>query len=121
MQLKEASMINKSLSTLGSVINDLTSETVSKLGRGEGLAGGARFVRYRDSKLTFLLKDSLGGNSKTVMICNINPHFSAFKETRSTLQFASRAKLIKNKAQLNEEINSAQYWKEKYLTIVKQF
>lgn len=86
-RFKEATMINKSLTTLGQVINELADTQETKK---------LKHIRYRDSKLTYLLKDSLGGNSQTVMICNVNPHFEAFKETRSTLQFAQRAKLIKN-------------------------
>jgi hypothetical protein len=73
-------MINKSLTTLGNVIYDLSEVSETK--------GKSKHIRYRESKLTHLLKDSLGGNSKTVMICNVNPHIEALKETRSTLQFA---------------------------------
>ncbi len=74
-------MINKSLSTLGQVIYDL-SENQS----GDNTkAGKTKHIRYRESKLTYLLRDALGGNSKTVMICNVNPHIDAMKETRSTL------------------------------------
>ena len=65
--------------------------------------GKQRHVRYRDSKLTFLLKDSLGGNAKTCIIANISPASSSFSETLSTLKFAQRAKQIKNKALVNEE------------------
>jgi len=64
-------------------------------------------VRYRDSKLTFLLKDSLGGNSMTSMIANISPSSSAFGESLSTLKFAQRAKMIKNKASINEEASGS--------------
>lgn len=92
-RLKEAGMINKSLSALGNVINSLVD--VSQ--------GRSRHVHYRDSKLTFLLRDSLGGNSKTLMIANISPASNSFGETLSTLKFAQRAKLIKNKAIINED------------------
>lgn len=92
-RLKEAGNINKSLTVLGSVINGLV----------ENSDGKKTHIRYRDSKLTFLLKDSLGGNSKTSMIANISPSSSSFSETLSTLKFAQRAKLIKNKALINEE------------------
>lgn len=92
-RLKEAGMINKSLSALGNVINSLV----------EVLEGKSRHVPYRDSKLTFLLKDSLGGNSKTCIIANISPSLSASAETLSTLKFAQRAKLIKNSAIVNED------------------
>lgn len=86
-------MINKSLSALGNVINSLVD--VSE--------GRNRHVPYRDSKLTFILRDSLGGNSKTVIIANISPSVINFSETLSTLKFAQRAKLIRNKAVINED------------------
>ena len=92
-RLKEAGMINKSLSTLGNVINSLV----------EVSEGRMRHIHYRDSKLTFLLRDSLGGNSKTLIIANISPSSGSFGETLSTLKFAQRAKLIKNKAIINED------------------
>ena len=82
--MKEAGMINKSLSALGIVINSLVDISEGK----------ARHVHYRDSKLTFLL---------TVIIANITQAMSSVNETLSTLQFAQRAKLIKNKAVINEE------------------
>jgi len=86
-------MINKSLSALGNVINSLVD--VSE--------GRNRHVPYRDSKLTFILRDSLGGNSKTAIIANISPSHLNFNETLSTLKFAQRAKLIRNKAVINED------------------
>jgi len=92
-RLKEAGNINKSLSVLGQVINSLV----------EIAEGKQRHIRYRDSKLTFILKDSLGGNSKTCLIANISPASSSFAETLSTLKFAQRAKQIKNKASINED------------------
>lgn len=92
-RLKEAGMINKSLSTLGNVINSCV----------EVSEGRVRHIHYRDSKLTFLLRDSLGGNSKTLIIANVSPSSSSFGETLSTLKFAQRAKLIKNKAIINED------------------
>jgi Kinesin motor domain len=92
-RLKEAGMINKSLSTLGNVINSLVDVSLGK----------SRHVHYRDSKLTFLLRDSLGGNSKTLIIANVSPASVSFGETLSTLKFAQRAKLIKNKAIINED------------------
>jgi hypothetical protein len=91
-RLKEGCNINKSLTILGSVINSLASKRKNK------------FVRYRDSKLTFLLKDSLGGNSKTVFIANVSPSAMYYVETLSTLLFAQRAKMIKNKAVINKDI-----------------
>ena len=95
-RLKEAGMINKSLSALGIVINSLV----------EISEGKNRHVHYRDSKLTFLLRDSLGGNSKTTIIAAISPAQANGGETLSTLKFAQRAKLIKNKAVINEESSS---------------
>lgn len=92
-RLKEAGMINKSLSALGSVINALVD--ISE--------GRSRHVHYRDSKLTFLLKDSLGGNSKTCIVAAISPAASGYGETLSTLKFAQRAKMIRNKAVVNED------------------
>ncbi len=65
--------------------------------------GKVRHIHYRDSKLTFFLKDSLGGNSKTRFIANICPITQAYHETLSTLKFAKRVKLIKNKASINED------------------
>ncbi|CAK89764.1 unnamed protein product (macronuclear) [Paramecium tetraurelia] len=90
-RLKEASNINKSLTVLGLVINSLAENA-------------KKFIPYRDSKLTFLLRESLGGNSKTVMIATISAASSSFQETLGTLKFASRAKNIKNQVMINEEI-----------------
>ncbi|KAF5744939.1 phragmoplast orienting kinesin 2 isoform X2 [Tripterygium wilfordii] len=92
-RLKEATNINKSLSTLGLVIMNLVS-----ISNGKSL-----HVPYRDSKLTFLLQDSLGGNSKTTIIANISPANCCSLETLSTLKFAQRAKFIKNNAVVNED------------------
>nr|CCA28228.1 kinesin family member 3 putative [Albugo laibachii Nc14] len=82
-------MINKSLSTLGIVINNLTDPTMTH-------------VPYRDSKLTRILQDSLGGNSRTTLIINISSSHSNAAETLSTLRFGNRAKKIKNQAVINE-------------------
>ncbi|XP_042495261.1 kinesin-like protein KIN-12E [Macadamia integrifolia] len=60
-------------------------------------------VPYRDSRLTFLLQDSLGGNSKTMIIANVSPSMCCSTETLSTLKFAQRAKLIRNNAIVNED------------------
>jgi len=81
-RLKEAGMINKSLSALGNVINSLVERSEGK----------GRHIPYRDSKLTFILRDSLGGNSKTVIIANVSPSTVNLGETLSTLEFAKRAK-----------------------------
>lgn len=93
-RLKEAGNINKSLLALSNVINGLVD--ISN--------GRARHVQYRDSKLTFLLRDSLGGNAKTVIIANVSPSSMYYNETLSTLKFAQRAKMIKNKAVVNKDI-----------------
>ncbi|XP_038142186.1 kinesin-like protein KIF15-B [Cyprinodon tularosa] len=92
-RLKEASSINRSLMCLGQVIMALVDVSNGK----------SRHICYRESKLTFLLKDSLGGNAKTYIIANVHPGSKCFGETLSTLQFAQRAKLIKNKAVINED------------------
>ncbi|CAO2815149.1 unnamed protein product [Amaranthus hypochondriacus] len=92
-RLKEAANINKSLSTLGHVIMLLVD-----------IANGKpKHVPYRDSRLTFLLQDSLGGNSKTMIIANISPSICCAAETLNTLKFAQRAKLIQNNAVVNED------------------
>ncbi|KAF9550262.1 Kinesin-like protein kif15 [Mortierella hygrophila] len=94
LRLKEAGNINKSLLCLGSVINAL----------GEIAGGHSRHVHYRDSRLTFLLKDSLGGNSNTFIVANVSPSALCYQESLSTLRFAQRAKMIRNKAVVNEDI-----------------
>uniref|UniRef100_H3AZY4 Kinesin family member 15 n=1 Tax=Latimeria chalumnae TaxID=7897 RepID=H3AZY4_LATCH len=93
VRLKEASSINRSLSCLGQVIMALVDVANGK----------QRHICYRNSKLTFLLRDSLGGNAKTYIIANVHPGSKCFGETLSTLHFAQQAKLIKNKAVINED------------------
>eukprot|EP00795_Rhopilema_esculentum_P000249 gene249-9894_t len=93
-RLKEANNINLSLSTLGNVISALVD-------------GKSTHIPYRNSKLTRLLQDSLGGNSKTVMIANLGPAHYNIDETVSTLRYANRAKNIKNKAKINEDPKDA--------------
>ncbi|OQS04594.1 carboxy terminal motor kinesin, partial [Thraustotheca clavata] len=93
LRLKEATQINRSLSTLGNVINALV----------EVSSGIKRHVNYRDSKLTFLLREALGGNSKTTLIATIAPDEKWLNETTSTLQFVQRAKCIKNIVNKNED------------------
>lgn len=95
IRLLEGAKINRSLLALANCINALGDK--SKKGF---------FVPYRDSKLTRLLKDSLGGNSKTVMITNISPASSQIEETLNTLKYASRAKNIKVKVTSNKKIVS---------------
>ncbi|KAL8120951.1 kinesin-like protein KIN-12B [Apium graveolens] len=94
-RLKEAGNINRSLSQLGNLINILAE--VSQTGK-------QRHIPYRDSKLTFLLQESLGGNAKLAMVCAISPAQSCKSETLGTLRFAQRAKAVKNKAVVNEEM-----------------
>lgn len=93
-RLKEAGNINRSLFALGNVINSLV----------EVSHGHMRHVHYRDSKLTFLLRDSFGGNAKTLLIANITSSYSSLQETLSTLRFAQRAKMIQNKAVVNKDV-----------------
>ncbi|KAL6522612.1 hypothetical protein OROMI_031570 [Orobanche minor] len=92
-RLKEAANINKSLSTLGHVIMVLVDVANGK----------SRHIPYRDSRLTFLLQDSLGGNSKTMIIANVSSSICSAAETLNTLKFAQRAKLIQNNAVINED------------------
>ena len=92
-RLVESQNINKSLSCLGNVIAALTDPK------------GRSHIPYRDSKLTRMLKDSLGGNCKTTMMVMISPAPEAFGETLSTLKFATRAKQIKNNARVNEDVD----------------
>ncbi|RHZ23754.1 hypothetical protein DYB31_009744, partial [Aphanomyces astaci] len=91
--LLQASQINKSLSALSNVITGLVD--VSK--------GLKRHIHYRDSKLTFLLRDALGGNSKTTVVATVSAHDKWFHETMSTLQFVQRVKCIKNNAKKYED------------------
>ncbi|XP_020799025.1 kinesin-like protein KIF13B isoform X6 [Drosophila serrata] len=99
-RLKEGSNINKSLTTLGLVISKLADQTNGKRG------GNDKFVPYRDSVLTWLLKDNLGGNSRTVMVATISPSADNYEETLSTLRYADRAKRIVNHAVVNEDPNA---------------
>ncbi len=94
-RLKEASTINGSLSTLGQVISALVEKS----------EGRDRHVAYRNSKLTFLLRESLGGNSRATLVAAISPSDMNFAESLSTLKFAQRTKRIKNQAVVNEDIN----------------
>ena len=87
---KEAIKINLSLSALGNVISALVD-------------GKSSHIPYRDSKLTRLLQDSLGGNSKTIMVANIGPASYNYEESLTTLRYASRAKKIRNKPRVNED------------------
>ncbi|KAI9719737.1 MAG: Kinesin heavy chain [Candelaria pacifica] len=93
--LEEAKKINKSLSALGMVINSLTD-------------GKSTHIPYRDSKLTRILQESLGGNSRTTLIINCSPSSYNDAETLSTLRFGVRAKAIKNKAKINAELSPSE-------------
>uniref|UniRef100_A0A8C2IJ56 Kinesin family member 13Ba n=1 Tax=Cyprinus carpio TaxID=7962 RepID=A0A8C2IJ56_CYPCA len=97
-RLKEGSNINKSLTTLGLVISALADQGAGK--------NKNKFVPYRDSVLTWLLKDSLGGNSRTAMVATISPAADNYDETLSTLRYADRAKSIVNHAVVNEDPNA---------------
>lgn len=98
-RLREGSNINKSLTTLGRVIAALADDDSGKRSRKKDI------VPYRDSILTWLLKDSLGGNSKTAMIACISP--TDYEETLSTLRYADQAKRIRTKATVNQDHISA--------------
>ena len=93
-RLKEGCNINKSLLVLGNVINTLADKA---LGKKKDV-----LPPYRDSALTRILQNALGGNSKTVMICALSPADINYEETLSTLRYADRAKKIQNKAVVNE-------------------
>ncbi|KII95978.1 hypothetical protein PLICRDRAFT_87278 [Plicaturopsis crispa FD-325 SS-3] len=104
-RLKEGAQINKSLTTLGKVISALALASAGDSGpKKKGKPKAEDFIPYRDSVLTWLLKDSLGGNSKTAMIAAIAP--ADYEETLSTLRYADQAKKIKNKAVVNEDPNA---------------
>ncbi|XP_025031417.1 kinesin-like protein KIF19, partial [Python bivittatus] len=101
-RMKEGAHINRSLLALGNCINALSEKGASR----------TQYINFRDSKLTRLLKDSLGGNSKTVMIAHISPASTYFEESRTTLMYAYRAKNIKTRVKrnlLNVSYHIAQY------------
>mmetsp|Transcript_5284 Transcript_5284/g.9366 ORF Transcript_5284/g.9366 Transcript_5284/m.9366 type:complete len:603 (-) Transcript_5284:1150-2958(-) len=93
VRLEESRKINRSLSALGNVISALTD------------VKSRQHIPYRDSKLTRILEDSLGGNCKTAMIAMVSPATDAFMETLSTLKFANRAKNVRNNAHVNEDVD----------------
>ena len=95
MLLKEGISINKGLLCLGQVISALTDDKKAK-----------EHIPYRDSKLTRILQDSLGGNSRTTMIACVSPAESNLEESLSTVKYASRARNIKNKPVVNRDPNS---------------
>ena len=98
-RLREGSNINTSLTTLGRVISALAERSK------QGKSSMNNFVPYRDSKLTWLLKDNLGGNAKTVMMAALSPASDNYDETMSTLRYADHAKQIVNAAVVNEDPN----------------
>ncbi|EDW80864.1 uncharacterized protein Dwil_GK11333 [Drosophila willistoni] len=116
-RLKEGAHINKSLVTLGSVISALAEQTsgsqssissssaTSLATTPNSASKRVLYIPYRDSILTWLLKDSLGGNSKTIMIAALSPADCNYSETLSTLRYANRAKNIINKPTVNEDAN----------------
>lgn len=91
--MKEGININMGLLSLGNVISALTEPNVN----------GKKHIPYRDSKLTRILQDSLGGNSNTLMVACISPAESNFEESLNTLKYASRARRIKNKPVVNRD------------------
>ena len=103
--LEEAKIINKSLTTLGRVINNLTD-------------GKSTHIPYRESKLTRVLQESLGGNSKTCLIITCSPSIYNESESLSTLRFGEKAKKIKNKPKINKEITVAEL--QKLVTQLKE-
>ncbi|XP_008057674.1 stAR-related lipid transfer protein 9 [Carlito syrichta] len=128
-RITEGANINKSLVTLGIVISTLAQNSQvfsscqslnslasngsdsgilsSPSGTSSGLGPSRRqsYIPYRDSVLTWLLKDSLGGNSKTIMVATVSPAHTSYNETMSTLRYASSAKNIINKPRVNEDAN----------------
>ncbi|KAI1726974.1 kinesin motor domain-containing protein [Ditylenchus destructor] len=100
-RLKEGANINKSLTTLGLVISKLADESTKKKGKA-----ARAVVPYRDSVLTWLLRENLGGNSKTAMLAALSPADVNFDETLSTLRYADRAKQIVCRAKVNEDPNA---------------
>jgi len=94
-RLAEGNAINKSLSCLGNVIEVLADHAMG--------VNKKRVVPYRDSALTRMLQDAIGGNSATIMVCAIRPGHTYYEETLGTLRYADRAKKIKNKPTVNED------------------
>jgi hypothetical protein len=117
----EAKEINKSISALGRVIESLSRQSQyidmdglneKKEVKNRNNFGSKKYVSYRDSKLTEILSECLGGNSKTYIVANVSPFAANCEETYSTLQFASRAKIIRTAAKKNEKIISKKYDKD---------
>ncbi|RUS86536.1 hypothetical protein EGW08_005675 [Elysia chlorotica] len=104
-RIKEGANINRSLVTLGNVIKALGEIEARSPGSSPARRMRHLHIPYRDSVLTWLLKDSLGGNSKTLMIATVSPASTYYGETISTLRYAQRAKSIVNKPKVNEDDN----------------
>ena len=111
-RLREAKNINRSLATLCDVVKALASQssTAREHSQGSGAhsrADGGAFshVPYRNSVLTWLLKESLGGNARTTMLAAVSPSGGHFDETMSTLKYAERAKRVKTKAVVNARVS----------------
>jgi hypothetical protein len=113
-RLKEGSMINQSLLSLGNVIsalsrkttqatntNVINNTTTNSNSNSSNTTASHGYVPYRDSKLTYLLSDSLGGNSLTLMIACVTPTAACYEESVSTLRFAERAKKVTNQPHIN--------------------
>lgn len=120
-RLKEGANINRSLLTLGNCASllslSLSLDTIAGINALGEKASRGQFVPYRDSKLTRLLKDSLGGNCRTVMIANISAASTSFEETLNTLKYANRAKNIKTNVQRNVlEVN---HHISEYVTLIQ--
>lgn len=105
-RMVEGAHINRSLLALGNCINALSDKN------------GHKYINYRDSKLTRLLKDALGGNCKTVMIAHISPSSLQFEESRNTLVYADRAKHIKTKVRRN--VTDVSYHIAQYTNIIQE-
>jgi predicted transcriptional regulator len=110
-RLREAGKINQSLSTLARVIRTLANNPRQK-----------KYISYRDSKLTLLLRDSLGGNARTCVVVNIHPNRQFVGETISTMQFAENVKKVRNITTVNEEISceNIESWKDEIKRLREQ-
>ena len=109
IRMVEGANINRSLLALGNCINKLAEQ----IAKGQRL-----YIPYRDSKLTRLLKDSLGGNCQTVMIANISPSSATYEDTHNTLKYANRAKNIKTN--LTQNVHTAEHHIEEYVQLITQ-
>ena len=109
MRMIEGANINRSLLALGNCINMLYENSRK---------GQQNHVPFRDSKLTRLLKDSLGGNCRTVMIANVSPCSSDFEDTQNTLKYANRTKDLKTSVKKNE--NQVEYHMPQYNELVSK-